>query len=120
MPSRESAASRFVREREREDPLAAVVTVDELLELLEQQSERIAELELQLDEASRARHVLGQKLMRERSARDEASAELHVAKARAATLEDRLNAVSERLKDAEAELARCRRRGLGRFRRRAG
>jgi chromosome segregation ATPase len=119
MPSRESAASRLVREREREDP-EVDVTADELLDRLEQQAERITELEHQLDEASRARHALGQKLVRERSVRDETSAELHAATARAATLEERLHTVSEQLREVEEELDRRRRRGLGRLRRRSG
>lgn len=120
MPSRESAASRFVRVREREDALVAMVSGDELLDRLERQAERIAELEVQLDEASRARHALGQKLARERSVRDETSAELQAVSAQAATLEDRLHKVLDQLQETEDELACCRRRGLGRFLRPAG
>jgi chromosome segregation ATPase len=119
MPSRESTAARFVRGQEREDALEVVVTGDDLLDRLERQAERIAELELQLGEASRARHALGQKLARERSIRDQTSAELHAVTAKASTLEERLHKVSEELRDAEDALQRCRGRGLGRLRRRA-
>jgi hypothetical protein len=120
MPSRESAASRFVRAQEREDALAAMVSGEELLDRLERQAERIAELEVKLHEASRARHALGQKLARERSVRDATSAELQAVSAQAATLERRLHKVVDQLRDAEDELARRRPRGLGRLRRRAG
>jgi chromosome segregation ATPase len=117
MPSRESAASRFVPG---EDALAVMVSGAELLDRLQRQAERITELELQLDEASRARHALGHKLARERSVRDQTSAELQAVTAQAATLEERLHKALDQLGDAEDELARCRRRGLGRLRRHAG
>jgi chromosome segregation ATPase len=78
---------------------------------------RRADLESQLGEVRRARHALGQKLARERSIRDETSAELAAAKVRTATLEERLRALSAELKDAEEQLERCRRRGIGRLRR---
>jgi chromosome segregation ATPase len=119
MPSRESAVSRFVRGQEPEEALEVVVSGEELLDRLERQAERIAELELQLGEASRARHSLGRKLARERSVRDQTSAELHAATARAVRLEERLDAVSEELRDAEDALERCRGRGLARLRRRS-
>jgi chromosome segregation ATPase len=150
MPSRESAGGHFVRERER--VAEAAVSGEELLDRLERQAERVAELaglaatserrlaaerqarkkvaaelaaerarradlESQLGEVRRARHALGQKLARERSIRDETSAELAAAKVRTATLEERLRALSAELKEAEEQLERCRRRGIGRLRR---
>jgi chromosome segregation ATPase len=150
MPSRESAGGHFVRERER--VAEAAVSGEELLDRLERQAERVAELaglaatserrlaaerqarknvaaelaaerarradlESQLGEVRRARHALGQKLARERSIRDETSAELAAAKVRTATLEERLRALSAELKEAEEQLERCRRRGMGWLRR---
>jgi chromosome segregation ATPase len=149
MPSRESAGGHFVRERERVGE--AAVSGVELLDRLERQAERVAELaglaaaserrlaaerqarknvaaelaaerarradlESQLGEVRRARHALGQKLARERSIRDETSAELEAVKVRTATLEERLRALSAELKEAEEQLERCRRRGIGRLR----
>jgi chromosome segregation ATPase len=150
MPSRESAGGHFVRERER--VAEAAVSGEELLDRLERQAERVAELaglaatserrlaaerqarknvaaelaaerarradlESQLGEVRRARHALGQKLARERSIRDETSAELEAVKVRTATLEERLRALSAELKEAEEQLERCRRRGMGWLRR---
>jgi chromosome segregation ATPase len=84
MPSRESAGGHFVRERER--VAEAAVSGDELLDRLERQAERVAELAGLAATSER-------RLAAERQARKNVAAELAAERARRADLESQLGEV---------------------------
>jgi len=84
MPSRESAGGHFVRERER--VAEAAVSGEELLDRLERQAERVAELAGLAVTSER-------RLAAERQARKNVAAELAAERARRADLESQLDEV---------------------------
>jgi chromosome segregation ATPase len=83
MPGTEGVATRFARELDWEDATAAAVSGEQLLDRLERQAERIAELRTVVDATERT-------LAEERRARKKLAVELAAERAERAELEHRL------------------------------